>query len=102
MPHGTKTEIVPVHLPNDAVVQVEATVLGGDEKVTFKTLPFEQVLAPIEGIAQSLVKTLEKVKPQEASVELGLEIGVESGKLTALLVKGSGKANLKITLKWTS
>lgn len=97
-----RTEIVPVHLPNGAIIQVEATVLGGEEKVTFKELPFGEVLTAIEGIAQSLVATLEKVKPQEASVELGLEIGIESGKLTALLVKGSGKANLKVTLKWTA
>ncbi len=43
---------------------------------------------------------LARVKPTKASVELGLEIGVEAGQLTALLVKGTGKANLKITLQW--
>jgi hypothetical protein len=31
---------------------------------------------------------------------VGLGVGVEAGQLTALLVKGSGKANLKITLTW--
>jgi hypothetical protein len=97
-----RTEIVPVQLPNGAVIQVEATALGGDEKVSFKSLDFEGVLTAIEGIAQSVVATLEKVKPQEASVELGLEVGLESGELIAVLVKGSGKANLKVTLKWAS
>ena len=30
----------------------------------------------------------------------GVQVGIESGKLTALLVKGTGNANLKITLEW--
>ena len=44
--------------------------------------------------------TFQKVKPRKASVELGLEVGLESGHLTALLVKGTGTANLKLTLEW--
>ena len=47
-----------------------------------------------------MLTTLQKVKPRAASVEFGLEIGIESGQLTALLVKGTGTANLKITLEW--
>jgi len=35
-------------------------------------------------------------------VEFGLEVALESGQLTAVLVKGSAKANLKITLEWAS
>jgi hypothetical protein len=31
---------------------------------------------------------------------LGLEVGLESGNLTALLVKGTGTANLKLILEW--
>ena len=31
---------------------------------------------------------------------LGIEVAVESGQLTALIVKGSGKANLEITMEW--
>jgi hypothetical protein len=43
---------------------------------------------------------LAKVKPKKASVEFSLKVGVESGKLTSLLVKGTGEGNLKITLEW--
>lgn len=35
-------------------------------------------------------------------MEFGLEVALESGQLTAVLVKGSAKANLKITLEWAS
>jgi hypothetical protein len=29
-----------------------------------------------------------------------MELAIESGQLTAIIVKGSGKANLEITLEW--
>jgi hypothetical protein len=29
-----------------------------------------------------------------------MELAVESGQLTAVIVKGSGKGNLEITLEW--
>jgi hypothetical protein len=35
------------------------------------------------------------------TTEFGVEFGYESGQLTALIVKGTGKANLKITMEWT-
>jgi Trypsin-co-occurring domain 1 len=33
-------------------------------------------------------------------VEFGIDVGIESGKLTALICKGSGNASLKITLEF--
>ena len=97
------TRLVPVDLPNGVRVQVEATVLGdglGFEAAVFDSKRFEGVIGAIEGIAQAVQAGLAKAAPDKASVELGLEVGVESGQLTALLVKGIGKANLKITLHW--
>jgi hypothetical protein len=62
---------------------------------------FSGLMKAVEGIASGVADTMEKLRPSEASVEFGLELGVESGQLTALLVKGSAKGNLKITLTWT-
>src|SRR5690349_21269319 len=98
----TRSDYIQVKLANDEIVRVEATVLGGEEEVAFKLPEFKQVTEAIEGIAKSILTSIEKVKPQKASVEFGVEIAVDSGQLTALLVKGSGKANLKITLEWGS
>lgn len=47
-----------------------------------------------------MLSALEKVKPRSASVEFGLEVSFEEGKLTALLVQGSGTASVNITLQW--
>jgi hypothetical protein len=54
----------------------------------------------IEAIASELGGLLKRVGPSKASIEFSIEVGLESGKLTALLVKGSGKANFKIALSW--
>ncbi len=96
----TRTEIIKAELANGGTLHIQATILGGEEEVVFALPSFEGVTHAIEGIAQSVVSTLEKVKPQKASVEFGLEVALESGQLTALLVKGSGTSNLKITLEW--
>jgi hypothetical protein len=95
-----QTEIVKAELDNSTIIRIEATSLGGEERVAYSILSFKEVTDAVEGIAHAMVTSLKKVKPQQASVEFGLEIGVESGKLTTLLVKGTGTANLKITLQW--
>ena len=83
------------------VVRIETSQVHGEEKVAAKDFDFRQVAQSIDAIVDSLKSTLDKAKAKRASVEFGVEIGVESGQLTALIVKGSGKANLKITLEWS-
>ncbi len=96
-----RTEVIPVEFANNVIVHVESTVLGGEENVAFKVASFKDVTDTIEAIAISVVQSLQRIKPHKAAIEFGLEIAVESGQLTALLVKGSGKANLKVTLEWS-
>lgn len=96
----TRQELIPVKLANGVEMRVAATVLGGEEDVALKLLSFDEITDALEGIAGSLNAALQKIKPKKASVEFGLEVAVESGKLTALLVKGSGTATLNITLEW--
>jgi hypothetical protein len=49
---------------------------------------------------QMIATPLQKVKPKKATVKFGMEMAIEAGQLTAVIVKGSGKANLEITLEW--
>lgn len=93
--------LVPVTLPNGARLKVEATDLGsGFEAAGFDPRQFDPVIGAIEGVAAAVQAALARARPKKASVELGLEIGVEAGQLTALLVKGGARANLKVTLHW--
>lgn len=94
------TEKVPVELPNGSVIAIEVAETGRED-VSYNTFSFGEIAAALEGITTALKDTLEKAKPQKASVKFGLEMSIESGKLTAAIVKGSGKANLEITLEWS-
>ena len=95
-----RADIVEAKLANGALIHIEATNLGGETDVV-RTIPsFEGVTDAVAGIAASLKETLQQVQFRRASLEFGLEVGIESGQLTALLVKGTGTANLKITVEW--
>jgi Trypsin-co-occurring domain 1 len=102
------TDVIPVLLNDGTKVFVEVTRLGpaltpdSDTNVSIPGLPdFDQVWATISSIASTIGAKLSQAKAKKAVVEFGVEIGAEAGQLTALLVKGTGKANLKITLEWS-
>ncbi len=96
----TRTAITRAELANGTIVDIQTTALGGEEEIAFSTPSFKEVTDVIEGIAESLITSLQKVKPNRASVEFGLEVALESGRLKALLAKGTSTSNLKITLEW--
>ena len=82
------------------MIKVEASLIGEQKVGLLKQFSFENVTQTIEAIAMELQVTIDKIKPKKSTVKFGMELGVEAGQLTALLVKGSGKANLEITLEW--
>lgn len=100
----TRTRIISAQLSDGTSVKIAASDFGGDMDVLDlkKVLPFKQVTDTIEGIAKEILAAIRKVKPDKASIEFGVEVGIESGTLTACLVKGTGTANLKITLEWAT
>lgn len=93
------TQQIPVKLPNGSIVRVEISG-SGRQDVSLKTFNFEDIADILEGITCAIRDTVSKAKPQKATVKFGLEMGLESGQLTAAIVKGSGKANLEVTLEW--
>jgi hypothetical protein len=98
-----RTRVVPVELRPGVLIRVEATELEPVEQdVAGGVLAkdFQKVADAITGIAAVIDSAWEAVKPSKAVVEFGIEIGVETGGLTALLVKGTGKSNLKVVLEW--
>ena len=98
---ANKSKIIPIKVSDKVEILAETVSLGGEQQVSSNDiLEFEGVTDSIEAIASSIVTTFDKVKPKKAKVEFGLKIATKSGKLTNLLVSGSGEANLNITLEW--
>jgi hypothetical protein len=103
MPDGTS--LTPVKLPSGRTLQVEtrmpAVQAGEEEEVAFRLPEFKGVADAIEEMASAIGRSLEKVtSTSKTTVEFGVEVAVEAGQLTALLVKGSGTANITVTLEW--
>jgi len=61
---------------------------------------FQDLTDSIESISSAIYNALKAVEPTKAKVQFGIVVGAEAGQLTALVVKGSGKASLKVTLEW--
>jgi hypothetical protein len=93
------SDTVPVQLPNGAIVRFEVTQTGRED-VGFDLKQFQPVADMIEGVVQMIADPIQKARPKKATVKFGMELAIESGQLTAIIVKGSGKANLEITLEW--
>lgn len=89
-----------VQLDDNSYIFIETASLGGEEEVSFNVPKLSEVQKQIESVSKMVLETIKKVSPQKAKVEFGVQIGVESGSLTTVLVKGTGNANLKITLEW--
>jgi hypothetical protein len=86
---------------NNTPVQLEVQAAGDRETaVTMRTPSFDGVVKSIKEISGELTKALSELKPDRATLEFGVDVGIEAGQLTALLVKGSGSATLRITLEW--
>lgn len=98
-----RTQWQKIKLAEDDSRQIYLEVLdrGGRQEVgILDSIPFEQVTEILGKIAQSIGDSLERSKPSKATVELGVEFGLENGQFVALIARGSGKANLKISLEW--
>ncbi|AXB48444.1 hypothetical protein A4R43_12975 [Amycolatopsis albispora] len=86
---------------------LEARQVGDneEEEVASRAFAFPEFTASLTAVTQSVTDAVlngfEKAKPGKVTVEFGCEVGVESGKLTAILVKGTGKANIKVTMEWS-
>jgi hypothetical protein len=92
--------LVPI-IVDGARMLVEVSSSGEAEVALGDALNLDGFLDTVETLAGAIVRRLKNAAPDKAVVEFGVEIGLEAGTLTTLLVKGTGKGNLKITLEWS-
>ncbi|MFD3946646.1 CU044_2847 family protein [Streptomyces sp. NPDC058579] len=89
---------------DDAVLYVEAERLGPEsdlEGLGDRVPDLSGVTHALSSFAGQIGQALHQAAPDRATVEFGCELGLDAGGLTALIVKGSSHANLRVTLEWT-
>ena len=96
----SNTRLVPVRI-GEREIRIEATQIGEEQEIAASHFDFREVCDTLAEFIDTLQDTLKKVSPKKTTVEFGVEIGAEAGHLTALIVKGTGKANLKISMEWS-
>lgn len=96
---NTQTQLLPVDLGDGLIAQVEV-IETGREKVSKGTFKFDSISKAITKISQTVAASIQSVSPTKATVKYGLAISIEQGSLMAAIVRGTGEANLEITLEW--
>jgi hypothetical protein len=102
-------EVVEVELPNGTVALVRAlpadgagggTGEGATKVGALDRFDFAGVAGTLGGVGEAIQAAMAKAKPRTVKVELGIEMVLKSGKLTGLIVEGSGTADLRVTMEW--
>ncbi len=103
MPADERTIPQRIQLEDDAIAYVEILQPQGREEIgVLDAIPFDEVTRSLGGIARGIGAVIRTAKPDKASVELGVEFSMQEGKLVSVIARGEGKANMKLTLEWSS
>ena len=97
-----RTKPITVKLDDNTTIQFETAVQGGEQNISDKkmVMEYEKFSLSVEKIASQTIEPLKRLKAKKVTLKMGLALGLESGGLTAMIVKGSGKANMEVTIEW--
>ena len=96
-------QTVDVKLSDGSIIKMEYAAPQGRQQVSARgedLINFPEVFQTVQGLAMDVRGIVQKAKAKRTTVEFGVELTAESGKLAALIVKGSGTASLKFTFEW--
>jgi len=99
---GQNSEIIIMKIDKQCDVKLQISSFYGEEDVGVveKILHFSQVVDSIKSMAKMSLQALQEVKYDKATIEFGIGFETKSGVISAMIVEGSGSANIKITLEW--
>jgi hypothetical protein len=100
---------IPIDLGGGSIMLVEATILpnAADRRpqdisnFVPTAQQFGDVIELLKKLSVSLPEAIKAAEPTKACLEFAIDVGVSAGHLTALLVKGEAKGNLKVSLEWS-
>lgn len=101
------TNLVPFELESGDSIVVEVVVPDSEEGLIKAgragdlaekaSTTFDEALAKLRPIANSVVSTLKDLAPEKVTVEFGIKFSAKSG---IILASADSEANLKITIEW--
>jgi hypothetical protein len=94
---GHKVTVRP-QISEQAMAAARAADHERDVGTLSQTFSSGDLTNPSSALADTMTRPLARVTPAEAGVESSIDIGGERGRLTSLLVKGSGAATLDVRL----
>jgi len=97
---NNKKKSVDVKLSDGSIIKMEYSSSGREQVSTKNLINFQEVFQTVQSLATDVKEIVKKAKAKKTTVEFGVELSAESGQLTALILKGSGTANLKFTFEW--
>ena len=94
---------VTVILPNGEGLDIprREVSMAGDVSGDLTSVTMDRLGKIIAGLQQVLEPIGQSALPGKTKLEVSLELSVEAGKLTALLVDGNIKGNVKLSFEWT-
>ncbi|MEU4819924.1 CU044_2847 family protein [Micromonospora aurantiaca] len=98
------SSVVPLHVDGHLIYLTGAVLdahQGSDEvDVASRPLDLDEALAALTAFATKVGDRLKQADVSRLAVEFSCEFAVESGKLVAVLGKGSTKSGIKVGLEW--
>ena len=71
--------VVPVELSNGEKVNIEYVPVGPQQKSIFGKRYLGGFLKKLSGLVEDIQKSVEDVRPDKLTVELGIDVGLEEG-----------------------
>ncbi|WP_433256167.1 CU044_2847 family protein [Streptosporangium sp. CA-135522] len=82
-------------------VEVSSSVFqDGEREISGRRASLEQFTDALTRFSTTLTDSLKKSGASRFSVEFGCEVAAETGRLVAVLGKGSATSSVKVTLEW--
>ena len=98
----SRNRSIPVSLPNDQTVYVDAQILDPEQEVALLDQDFSVLVRAIDGIATAFARGIQSAAPDSAQIEISIAAGIEAGQLVALIAKATTASTFKVTLQWKS
>ncbi|MGP3920388.1 CU044_2847 family protein [Nonomuraea sp. 10N515B] len=90
----------------DSVVYLHAVRAPGEAgtEVAISGLKptLEQALAGLSEVTERVSEKLRTTDASKVAIEFGCEFALESGKLVAMIGKGSARSTFKVTMEWSN